>query len=211
MAERRIAHSFDYDGVMGWRIPVQSDVFPWKDNRIVLPNELPILNRETDERPLDQLALSNYWFHAMRGVTEQAAWAVVSIPENEDIYLNTGRKNRRPYVDLTERTLRRRGIRHRFKDLFFGERGVASIISKIVWLDQLSQLYDLVYHYDDNPKTSLTVEQFFRERRPDQGAVKSVIISDRSTSYLTRNVDFENRPNLMVARNIGEAVRMARS
>lgn len=155
MAERKsIAHSFDCDGVLVWRIPVQTDVIKFKHKPYRVPNELPLLDREVDETPLSRWDF-NYGFHAVRGVTRLASRAIIAISRG-DIYLNTGRENRRAYVDLTERALERGGIRNRFKDLFFG-------------------------------------------------------VKDLSAPILTRGVTSESHPNLIVARNILEAVRLARS
>ena len=205
MTEGDIAHSFDCDGVLVWRIPVQSEVLRWNgDRRIILPSELPVLDRTIDETGLRGRDIPTHRFHSVRWVTNRVARAVTSISRG-DIYLNTGRKNRRSYVDSTEQALVKAGIRDRFKDLYFGVKGVSNIMSKIVWLDMLSNNYNTVYHYDDNPKTALTIERFFRERSQD---VKSVIVRDWSTGFLTRDVNLAAHPNLVIARNIEEAVRL---
>ena len=210
MAERSVAHSFDCDGVLAWRIPIQADVLPWKRRQVVLPSELPTLNRNVNETPIGILEFPSYGIHAIRNVTRLAAWAIIAISQ-EDIYLNTGRENRRAYVDLTEASLKRAGIRDRFQDLFFGVSGISTTISKIVWLDQLSEQYDMVYHYDDNPKTALTVEKYFRER-DGKNNVKSILVRDWSAGFLTRGIDLEKEhPNLVVARDLREAVRLAKN
>lgn len=210
MTERNVAHSFDCDGVLVWRFPVQTDVLPWKHRQVMLPPELPTLDRNVNETPLSVFELPSYRIHALRSVTRQAAWAIIAISQG-DIYLNTGRENRRAYVDLTEVSLKRAGIENRFNDLFFGVSGVSTILSKIVWLDQLSQQYNAVYHYDDNPKTSLTVEKYFRER-DGKNNVRSVLITDWSAGFLTRGINLKKEyPTLIVARDIREAVRISKS
>lgn len=207
MIEGDVAHSFDCDGVLVWRIPVQSDVLPWNDRRVILPSELPVLDRTIEETGLRKRDIPTHRFHSVRWVTNRAVRAVRSIFQG-DIYLNTGRKNRRAYVDSTEQALVKAGIRDRFKDLYFGVKGVSNIMSKLALLNMLSKQYDTVYHYDDNPKTSLTVEQFFREQR-GRNNVRSIIVSDWSTSFLTRKIDLVKHPNLVIARNIEEAVKLA--
>lgn len=208
MAERSVAHSFDCDGVLVWRIPLQAAAFKLKRQPYSIPSELPTLDRNVDETPLSIWEKPNYRWHTIRRVTKQAAWAIIAISQ-EDIYLNTGRENRRAYVDLTEASLKRAGIRDRFSDLFFGVKGLSTVISKLVWLDQLSQQYSTVYHYDDNPRTALTIEQYFRERGDRN--VKSILVRDWSTGLLTRGIDLKEHPNLVVARDIREAVRFVRN
>ena len=209
MAERRsIAHSFDCDGVLVWRIPFQTDAVKLKHGSFIVPDKLPALDRVVDETPVSRWDL-NYRFHAIRRVTKLASRAIIAISQG-DIYLNTGRENRRAYVDLTDRVLAKGGIRSRFKDLFFGVCELPTALTKIVWLDQLSEQYDLVYHYDDNPRTSLAVEKYFRERG-GRNNVKSILVKDWSTDFLTRDVNPQDRPNLIVARNILEAVRLAKA
>lgn len=206
MAERKVAHSFDCDGVLVWRIPVQAEAFKIKHRPHALPAELPVLDRVVDETPLSRWEHPIYTLHAIGSVTRQAARAVIAISRG-DIYLNTGRENRRAYVDLTISQMG--GIKSRFSDLFFGVKGFSTVISKLVWLDQLSQQYDLVFHYDDNPKTSLTVERYFRERK-SRNNVRSILVRDWSAGLLTRGIDPQDHPNLIVARNILEAVRLAK-
>ncbi len=62
MAYNEVAHSFDCDGVIVRRIPIQMDVIKGKRGVQVLPSTLPIVSRVVDETPLSR------WDHLSYGL-----------------------------------------------------------------------------------------------------------------------------------------------
>jgi len=79
------------------------------------------------------------------------AWQYLWSRQEVDIYGNTGRPNKTPWIQLTERTIEQGNLRTRFKDIFYRPKDVSSIESKGEAILQMLETYDTVTHYDNNP------------------------------------------------------------
>lgn len=109
--------------------------------------------------------------------------------EGTDIYGNTGRSHRGPWVDVTEETLHRGGVLGYFKDIAFTPDGVKTAVSKVHRLAQLTQLYDEVEFDEDDPRTV----RFVAERLP---SVKINWIQYGATGLLVSRQEVEQFPNV---------------
>ena len=148
------AESYDLDGVIiSNNTPFQFDTvrkyFRIDPIRYVPPPIVPVDRKVEESYIMPVNDVMNYFAQMVRSVdldTWQYLW-----DRNIDVYGNTGRPNIRPWVDLTHRTLDRGLVLPRFKDIFFRPKGINGIQSKGAALLELSEKYDKVTHYDDDP------------------------------------------------------------
>ncbi len=68
-----------------------------------------------------------------------------------DVYGNTGRPNKLPWINLTTRTIAEGHLSARFVDVFYRPRDVSGIMSKGEAILRLLDKYEKVTHYDNNP------------------------------------------------------------
>jgi hypothetical protein len=172
------AESYDLDGVIiSGTIPFQFDTirkYFRADPINYLPPAIFPVDREVEESyfmPANDVM--NYVIQSVRSVdidTWQYLW-----DRNVDMYGNTGRPNKRPWVDLTRRTLDRGLVLPRFKDIFFRPKGVIGIQSKGAALLELLERYDKVTHFDDDPWVIFGLAKIFPN--VDQGLTSGILMS----------------------------------
>jgi len=81
--------------------------------------------------------------------------------EGFDIYGNTGRSNKAPWVDMTEKTLENGGVKYFFKDIFYTPDGIKTAVSKAHGIHVLLTRYSNLEFYDDDPRTALFIARTF--------------------------------------------------
>lgn len=109
-----------------------------------------------------------------------------------DVYGNTGRPNKRPWINLTEWTLSDGNLLPRFKKIFYKPRGVESIQSKGAALMELAARYDMVTHYDDDPWVVFGLAGVFL---PDP-RIRFVLVQDLDSGILYSDADKKRFPNV---------------
>jgi hypothetical protein len=141
--------------------------------------------RETNIIPLKQIIP---YFVQTRHSVDPAMWEFLWNRE-ADVYGNTGRPNRRPWVDMTERTLIKGFVLDRFKDIFFKPKDVSSIQSKGEAIDRLTKHYDHVTHFDDDPYVIFGLAKKFPE-------VTFIYVQPLDFGLLVTREEMERFPNI---------------
>lgn len=194
MSRTERAVSLDLDGVVIWRPPFQLKAFvdrhvKRRGAQIFNPPQfVQVLSREVKSDQLRKSELVSFLMHSVRRVKEP----VHSFLEDNyeaDVFGNTGRANRTPWVRMTMQTLQRAGVAEGFKDIYFKPEGTKTMLSKLAAIGELRGKYELVTHYDDNPGDALPIAAFF----PD---VQVVIVQDLSTGLLYSREEAAKYPNV---------------
>lgn len=201
----RRAFSFDCDGVLVTTFPYQAGALRRLNPSLFQPpTEIPdIYHGEIDGR-LRKREIPSFLLHCLKRVPKSTTEAFYAL-DSQGLYVNTGRRNTKPWVDLTKRCLAKAGILERFQDLYFRPHGVTTAASKLSGVAYLRQQYDQVVHFDDNPLDGVPIALFFLD-------VLVVIVRDYSTNRLLHGVDLTRVPNLRVTKEYGnlyEAVNLA--
>ncbi len=125
----------------------------------------------------------SFEFHARRNVYPGVKRELeIMAAERVDIYGNTGRSHKREWVDMTEETLRRGGVREYFKGIFYTPDGTRTAVSKAHGIQILTGQYEEVEFDDDDPRTAYFIAQLFP-------AVRVNLIQHGSTSlFLARRI-----------------------
>jgi hypothetical protein len=148
------AESYDLDGIVihsaiPFRFDSLSKLFRSDPVHYESPTIVPV-NRDIEETfvlPFKQIF--PYLAQSMRSV-DRDMWEYLW-NRTADVYGNTGRPNKRPWVEMTKQTLRDGEVLQRFKKIYFRPRDVAPIQSKGAALAELSEIYDDITHIDDDP------------------------------------------------------------
>ncbi len=165
------AVSWDCDGVLvERRIPIQfgatvSHVVDFFRGRDMPPIDAVtlVVSRDIEEKPLEGVwGKVSYWAHQRRKITDQVG-NVLEAASDADHFINTGRRNTTPWVEMTWRKLQEAGIAGYFREAFFTPKGVSNTKSKIAVLRELAKLYgeENVWHVDDNERTVKAAARVF--------------------------------------------------
>ena len=145
------AESYSFDGVLFTNskpFPFDEMIAKFKVNPLAY-RAPPItqLNRDVDES----------WLMSPKQLAELAGRAICGVDQEMWYYLwnrkahvfgNSGRPNKRWWINETENTLWNGFVRPVFKDVFYRPNGVEGIVSKGEALMRLCEMYDEVIHYD---------------------------------------------------------------
>lgn len=199
MAETEKAYSFDGDGVLFFRPPIQAALFRVHVDLPLASEGVPGIQTGVAETPLGPREYPSYLIHLFKFVYPAARRVLPLL--NGDSYLNTGRRNTKPWVDLTLRSMKRAGIGDYFRGFYFCPRGLSTGLSKLAVIAELRNRYPQVTHFDDNPLDGLLIARHF----PD---VRMALVQDWSTRLFLRRlkIDLEQFDNVVIARNLSEAV-----
>ena len=194
MSRTERAVSLDLDGVVIWRPPFQLKAFVdrhVKRRGVKIfnpPQSIPVLSQEIKSDHLRKGEVASFLMHSIRKVNS----SVPGFLDNNfyaDVYGNTGRVNRTPWVRMTMQTLQRAGVAEEFKDIYFKPEGTKTMLSKLAAINVLRTRYAQVVHYDDNPADALPIAAFF----PD---VQVVIVQDLTTGLLYSREEAAKYPNV---------------
>jgi len=143
---------------------------------------------DSDLNPLEWLLLKAT---ARRKVTEEARKYVSSQSETHevDIYVNTGRPSKKPWVNATIRTLDQGRILPHLKDVVFKSLRTQAEIGKAVNARNISQGYERIVIVDDNPLDALMIARFV----PD---AEVIIIQSLTGGLLYSRVESQRYPNV---------------
>ena len=193
MSER--AYSFDLDGVIFGRIPLQTNAVIKKiihgDSSFSSPGEIPQFNRELAPRSTKISTRIKEGFQIGRRVKPGAREFIRLLHETDgdDIYGNTGRKFRENCLQYTRESLEKGGVLDYFTDLFMTPEGVSGVISKAQALEQLSERYDYVTHFDDDAS-------LVRKLSPRFPNIEFVLVQDLTSGILFSEEEMLNYPNV---------------
>lgn len=168
--EQRIACSFDLDDTVVGRegITRGAGALAGIFKRHSLPSytisNLPEIDRTVVDEPLTRLEATSFIVHRRRNVFPGVFELLEEqVSDGADIFGNTGRSNKRAWVDMTWNSLTRGGISHFFRDIFFTPKGMETAVSKAVGLKELQVAYRKVIHVDDDPRTIAFLANIFPE------------------------------------------------
>lgn len=198
MPESKSAISFDFDGVLFPRIPIQLEALkPWNYNKPLKPKHSPIYmsDRIPQDRPLSSEEQAELRRHAKRFVKPEAAEIVRRTQADVKIG-NTGRPNNLGMVNLTQDRLRQAGIQDEFKYIDFKPEGVISDESKYWGLAELISMgYTDIVHYDDNARTVKRLALVLPK-------VRFVIVQDLTSGILFSRSEMKKYPNVTRISNL---------
>ncbi len=190
---KKEAESYDLDGVTINRRLLVGQLGATKNFLIrgtaiyeppTIPNVPRFIREEGVGSPKEVVLLFS---HSIRGLKKGVKEFMES--SSADKYGNTGRSNKRPWVEMTRKTLSRGGILEGFEDIFFKPKGFKTIESKGAAIAGLRERYEHVRHYDDNPADVLGLARVF----PD---VEFVIVQDLTTGLLLSRTEMSEYPNV---------------
>lgn len=192
MIERRLAVSFDFDGVLFPRIPAQSAALkPWENNiPLKLKHNGPIFMTERipSDHPLSSYEQAEVRRHAKRAVKPEVIELVRRI-QTAIIIGNTGRPNNTATVALTFDRLQQAGIRDKFDHIAFTPSGVGAEESKYWALLELIRMGYRITHYDDNART-------VRRLAKALPCARFVIVQDLTSGFLFSRKEMKKYPNV---------------
>lgn len=194
------AESFDLDGiVIHGPIPFQFDAISkyFRDRPVNYePPAIVPLSREVEETytmPARQILA--YVAQSMRSV-DLDMWHFLW-NRTADVYGNTGRPNKRSWIDMTERTLEKGLVMSRFKKIYFRPEGVSGIQSKGAAIAELAGEYDHVTHYDDDPWVIFGLAKVFP-------GVTFMLVQDLDFGLLVSRAEMERFPNVRRVAQLGD-------
>ncbi|MEK7570725.1 MAG: hypothetical protein AAB553_00490 [Patescibacteria group bacterium] len=106
-----------------------------------------------------------------------------------DNFGNTGRVNKRIWVDMSYATLVAGKIADLFEDTFYTPLDMPAAVSKAVGIKELRQHYSEVSHFDDDPRTVAYLATLFPE-------VTIYLLQYGSTGLLYSKAELDQLPNL---------------
>lgn len=116
--------------------------------------KLDLYHGRIDDRVKDWKERISFEAHARRRIFSGVRNTLERlVAEGAYIYGNTGRPNKGEWVDMTYEGLDREGIGKFFTDVAFTPEGIKTAVSKAHRLHQLSELYEEVEYYEDDPRT----------------------------------------------------------
>ncbi len=186
------AESYDLDGVvirspLPFPIESVSKHFRVRPVNYEPPPVVPLTRRVEETHAMSAQQRIAYAASLVRSVdmdTWQFLWE-----RTADVYGNSGRPNKRPWVDMTVRTLKKGMVYTRFKDIFFRPHGVSGIESKGAAIAELTKKYDHVTHIDDDPWVIFGLAKVF----PD---VQFTLVQDLDFGILVTNEELQRFPNV---------------
>lgn len=186
------AESFDLDGVViAGTIPFPFDsiakYFRERPAEYQPPAIVP-LQREVEETYMMSLNQAMAYVVQSGRFVDPDMWQFLW-SRTADVYGNTGRPNKRPWVDMTERTLADGFVLQRFKKIFFRPEGVNGIQSKGAAIAELFSRYDRVTHYDDDPWVIGGLARLFP-------AVTFVYVQNLNSGTLFSDEEMKRFPNV---------------
>jgi len=128
---------------------------------------------------------------SQRKVTEEAKDYIISQSEKGeiDIYINTGRPNKKPWVNATIETLDKGQVLPYLKDVVFKSLKTQPEIGKAVNARDISQGYKDIVVVDDNPLEALMIAKFLPN-------AEVVIIQSLTGGLLYSRVENQKYPNV---------------
>lgn len=172
MIDREVrAISYDLDDVVIDRgIPSRvAGLVVWKvkPHQIIVPRPqgIPVITRGVVDSPIkDVREMLSFAFHARRRVVPGVkAVLEANVALGIDVYGNTGRSNKRAWVEMTRRTLESGGVAGYFRDIFYTPDGIKNFLSKAAAIRDLRGKYGegMVEHYEDDPRTAYRLAMLF--------------------------------------------------
>lgn len=106
------------------------------------------------DEPIKSLAERiSFEIHARRSVYPGVrARLEKEVEDGTDIFVSTGRHNKGDWVDMTEETLLRGGIRHLVKKVYYTPLGVSGMVSKAHVVGMLDAFYKEIEVDEDDPR-----------------------------------------------------------
>ncbi|RJQ38068.1 HAD family hydrolase [Candidatus Microgenomates bacterium] len=204
MSRNSIALSLDLDGVLIEKeIPFQFKIFEVlkpADKRFFSLKRITDVKREIVNESLDGITeIISFWFQSKRKVNPNIAKALWELKEKGiKIFGNTGRENKKNWVEMTIQTLKKGGVLDLFeKDInnnpiiFFKPENISITQSKAAAVKELIKKYKRVVHMEDNPIDALPIAATFKD-------VKVILVKDFSTNILLWMVDMKKFPNVQI-------------
>lgn len=154
-------------------------------------DEIPDIVREIVDEPINGLSERiSFEMHARRKVLPGVRNLLEEAKEAGIVNVgNTGRSNKRPWVEMSRATLERGEIAYLLDDAFFTPDGVTTAVSKASGIRELKKNFELVEHFEDDPRTAAYLASLF----PD---VTVHLIQYGSTNLLYSRQEIDQYPNI---------------
>jgi hypothetical protein len=148
------AESYGFEGIVftGSLFPFKkvAEAFGKKRPADADPPAIVPLDREVDESfHMSPKMWAEFFNKAIHSVDSDLWYYLMN--RSADIYGNTGRPNKRPWINMTQDKLLDGNVFVLFKHIYFRPKDVSPIQSKGEAIAQLREHYDHVTHYDVDP------------------------------------------------------------
>lgn len=203
--ENRRAISYDLDDTVIGRgfiervgAVAKAKIQPPK-TQIPLLESIPDINHDPVDIPISLGSEKiSFAFHARRKVLPGVKETLEQVrAKGIDIFGNTGRSSKQPWVDMTMATLKRGNVADLFQRIFFTPDDTRSSISKIDVLRTLRTRYDSVDHYEDDPRTARNIAAVFP-------GMTVFLVTYGTTGMLFSKKELDKFPNIKRVAFIGE-------
>jgi len=209
MSERQLVRSFDADDVL---IENGSLLRLWGFTKERLGHgirqtasleSIPPLIHSPIDKPVSSLREKlQLLAHSRMGLKEHVREGLtlsISDGENSVNIVNTGRSNKKRWVQMTKDQFTRLGVDDFFAEYDFTPLGASSIESKLDVVRSLVRDDCEVEHYDDHPRTAIEIADFFPN-------VTVYLVQNTSTRMVIPMSQLSRRPNLHVVTFISEGI-----
>lgn len=163
------AISFDIDDTMTERgalaraFGALNGVFhPYHLPNIVLDAIPDIVRYETPSQKMNPKEKLSLYFHGKRiAIPGVRALLLGKKEAGFDIYGNTGRADKKEWIQMTENFYRENGLAALITQTFYTPDGIKTAFSKAAALRELQESYNTIEHWDDDPRTIRTLAEYF--------------------------------------------------
>jgi hypothetical protein len=184
------AESYGFEGIVfpGF-LPVKkvAKIFNSRPADVNPPPIVP-LDREIDESFFMSFGMWIEFFNKRFNSADSDIWYYL-MNRQADLFGNTGRPNKRLWINMTEQKLVDGYVYDLFKYIFYRPKDVSPIESKCEAIAQLAEQYERVTHYDADPWVTFGLAKRFPQ-------VTFVLVQGLEFGLLVSRQEMERFPNV---------------
>lgn len=164
------------------------------------PAKIPDMDHRVRNDPLSNKENISFKAHKRRKTTPETVTALQGAVETGiDLYGNTGRSNKKEWVDMTARQMQTERLDKYLKGIFFTPKDIKGELSKAHAIKLLLEKYEEVTHFDDDPRTAYYLARVFQ----DEPKVKIRLVKRQLADRLFSFEELKKFPNLQIVAKIG--------
>lgn len=164
------------------------------------PADIPDMDHGVRNDPLSNKKSISFKAHRGRKTTPETVVALQRAVETGiDLYGNTGRSNKKEWVDMTEKQMKVEGLDQHLQGIFYTPKDIEGELSKAHAIKLLLEKYKEVTHFDDDPRTAYYLARVFK----DEPKVQIRLVKRQLADRLFSLEEFKEFPNLKIVAKIG--------
>lgn len=163
------------------------------------PAEIPDMDHGFRNDPLSNKENISFKAHKGRKTTPETIVALQRAVETGiDLYGNTGRSNKKEWVDMTAGQMQTEKLDKYLKGIFYTPKDIGGELSKAHAIKLLLEKYKEVTHFDDDPRTAYYLARVFK----DEPKVKIRLVKRQLADRLFSFEELKEFPNLQIVAKI---------